>query len=116
VHQFFAGILPELGGKDEWIVKQFTKYMEWNSMTEFIGVEQGVFDYFVTHDDEDSRRWVRDTMHSFAKKNQNPPASLQFILPGLRHGHDSPGGYVLLGCFRSWGSKISTMGSPNHLA
>jgi hypothetical protein len=68
VHQFFAGILPELSGKDEWIVKQFTKYMEWNSMTEFIGVEQGIFDYFVTHDDEDSRRWVRDTMHSFAKK------------------------------------------------
>ncbi len=68
VHQFFIDFLPELSAKDEWIVRQFTKYLEWNAMTEFIGFEQGIFDYFVTDDDEDSRRWVRDTMHSFAKK------------------------------------------------
>ena len=39
-------------------------------MAEFTGLEEGIFDFFVTHDDEDTRRWVRDTMQSFAEKIQ----------------------------------------------
>jgi hypothetical protein len=71
VHQFFASILPELSDekdKDKWIVKQFTQYLEWNGMAEFTGLEEGIFDFFVTHDDEDTRQWVRDTVQSFAEK------------------------------------------------
>ena len=66
VHQLFHRLLPGLRDKDKLIVEQFTKYLEANSMAGFVGFEQEVFDYFVTHDDEDSRRWVRDAVASFA--------------------------------------------------
>jgi len=82
MHQFFATrvlVLPELSDKDKWIVQQFTQYLEWNNMAEFTGLEEGIFDFFVTHDDEDTRRWVRDTMQSFAKR----------ILDGLQAFDDS---------------------------
>jgi hypothetical protein len=68
VHQFFVRILPELSGKDKWIVQQFAQYLEWSGMTEFTGFEEGIFVFFVTHEDEDTRKWVRDTMQSFAEK------------------------------------------------
>jgi hypothetical protein len=68
VHQFFVGILPELSGKNKWVAQQFVQYLEWIGMTEFTGFEEGNFVFFVTHEDEDTRRWVRDTMQSFADK------------------------------------------------
>ena len=39
-------------------------------LAEFTGLEEGMFNFFVTHDDEDTRRWVRDTVQSFAEKIQ----------------------------------------------
>ena len=73
VHRFFIGILPNLSDKDKWLVEQFTQYLEWNSMTEFTGFEEEMFDFFVTHDDEDTgtKKWVRDTMQAFANKILN---------------------------------------------
>ncbi len=68
VHRFFVSILPELSGQSKWIVEQFTKYLEWNSMAEFTGFENEIFDYFFRHDDEDTRKWVRDTVEAFAVK------------------------------------------------
>jgi hypothetical protein len=73
VHRFFVGLLPGLSDKDKWLVEQFTQYLEWNSMTEFTGFEEGMFDFFVTRDDEDAvtKKWVRDTMEAFADKILN---------------------------------------------
>ena len=68
VHQFFVGILPELCGKDKWIVEQFTQYLEGIGMAEFAGLEQEIFDYFITHDDEEERQRVRGIVQSFAEK------------------------------------------------
>jgi len=70
VHQFFVEMSPKLNGQDEWIVKQFTQYLEEIGMAEFTGFEQEVFDYFNTHDDEDVRQMVRGTMLAFAAKIQ----------------------------------------------
>lgn len=68
VHHFFTGILTELSGKSEFIVKQFIQYLEWNSMADFIGFEKEIFDFFFTHDDDETRVWVRDTIQAFAEK------------------------------------------------
>jgi uncharacterized protein YktB (UPF0637 family) len=74
-HRFFKNLSDELGDeltpKDKWLIEQFTQYLEWIGMAEFIGLEQGMFNYFATCIDdrnEDDRRWVRGTMRSFAEK------------------------------------------------
>jgi hypothetical protein len=75
VHRFFKNLSDELGDeltpKDKWLIEQFTQYLEWIGMAEFIGLEQGMFDYFATRIDdrnEDDRQWVCGTMRSFAEK------------------------------------------------
>ena len=73
VHRFFVGLLPGLSDQDKWLVEQFTQYLEWNSMTEFTGFEEGMFDFFVIRDDEYAvtKEWVRSTMKAFADKILN---------------------------------------------
>jgi hypothetical protein len=75
VHRFFKNLSDELGDeltpKDKWLIEQFTQYLEWIGMAEFIGLEQGMFEYFATRIDdrnEDDRQWVCGTMRSFAEK------------------------------------------------
>jgi len=82
IHRFFVGILPELSDTNKWLVKQFTQYLEWISMAEFTGFKPEVFDYFIAHDDEEIRKWVRDTMQAFAEK-------LQPKLYNLAHFYDA---------------------------
>ncbi len=84
VHQFFIGILSKLSDQDKWLVEQFTQYLEWNNMTEFTGFEKGMFDFFVTREDEDTstKKWVRDTMQAFADKVLN-------VTEGLRSFNDT---------------------------
>jgi len=73
VHQFFANhlpiLLPNLKGKDKWLVEQFTQYLEWIGMTEFVGFEESVFEFFV-HEEKDPRvkQWMRDAMRALAKQ------------------------------------------------
>jgi hypothetical protein len=72
IHRFFK-TLPDdaLTDIDRWIVGQFTQYLEWIGMAEFLGFEQGMFDYFVAHPDdrdESDRRWIRSAMQSLAKR------------------------------------------------
>ena len=73
VHQFFANrlpiLLPNLPGKDKWLVEQFTQYLEWTGMTEFVGFEESVFEFFV-HEEKDPRvkQWIRDTMRTLAEQ------------------------------------------------
>jgi len=70
IHRFFVGILPELSDKNKWLVKQFIQYLEWINMADFTGFKPEIFDYFIAHDDEEIRKWVRDTMKKFAEKLQ----------------------------------------------
>ena len=70
IHRFFVQILPELNDKNKWLVNQFTDYLERISMAEFTGFNPEVFDYFIRHDDEDVRKWVKDKMIGFAEKIQ----------------------------------------------
>lgn len=70
VHRFFTGILPELNDKNKWLVTQFIQYLEWTNMADFTGFKTDVFDYFVAHDDEEIRKWVRHTMQGFGEALQ----------------------------------------------
>jgi len=69
VHQFFANLLPDLQGKDKWLVEQFRQYLEWTGMTEFVGFEESVFEFLV-HEEKDPRvkQWIRDTMCALAEQ------------------------------------------------
>jgi hypothetical protein len=69
VHRFFVTLLPELKDKNKWLVEQFTQYLEWTGMTEFVGFEEGIFEFFVHGEkDPDTKKWVRDTMKALAEK------------------------------------------------
>jgi hypothetical protein len=69
VHKFFVALLPDLRDKNKWLVEQFTQYLEWTGMTEFVGFEEGIFEFFVHSDkDPDAKKWVRDTMRALAEK------------------------------------------------
>ena len=70
IHSFFNSILAELGDKNKWLVKQFTQYLEWNSMAKFTGFKPDIFDYFIAHDNDVIRKWVRNTMKEFAETIQ----------------------------------------------
>jgi hypothetical protein len=39
-------------------------------MSGFTGFQRDHFDYFLLHDDDDARRWVRDQMVDFADRVQ----------------------------------------------
>lgn len=66
VHRFFLDLHARLSGRDAWLVQQWTQYLAWIGMAACTGFEQGIFDYFVAHDDDDTRLWVRDTVDAFA--------------------------------------------------
>jgi hypothetical protein len=68
IHHFFSGLPPKQEGEKKWIVDQFTQYLEYTNMADFIGFKGEMFDFFFTTDDEEIRVWVRDTLGSFGKK------------------------------------------------
>ncbi len=69
IHQFFRNLSAVLiDEKDEWIVGQFTQYLEYWGLAEFAGFIPDMFDYFKAHDDDDVRLIIRSTISSFAKK------------------------------------------------
>jgi hypothetical protein len=69
VHQFFATCLPDLSGKDKWLVEQFNQYLEWEGMTEFAGFEEWMFEFFVREEkDAEEKRLIRRTMERFGEK------------------------------------------------
>jgi hypothetical protein len=67
VHRFFLDLRPRLQGLEAWLVQQFTEYLEVIGMNDFCGFRQDFFDYFFTHDDEDTRKWVKHNMEAFAR-------------------------------------------------
>jgi len=71
IHFFFNELLPNVNRRDYWLIKQFTQYLEWINMTEFTGFNTEIFDYFITHEDKDLRKWVKVNMQSFGEKLQS---------------------------------------------
>jgi hypothetical protein len=67
VHRFFLDLRPRLQGLEAWLVQQFTEYLEVIGMNDFCGFRQDFFDYFFTHDDEDTRKWVKHNMEAFSR-------------------------------------------------
>jgi hypothetical protein len=67
IHRFFLDLRPRLQGLEAWLVQQFTEYLEVIGMNDFCGFRQDFFDYFFTHDDEDTRKWVKHNMETFAR-------------------------------------------------
>ena len=109
VHRFFLDAKAELrlSGKNKWLVEQFTQYLEWNGMSDFAGLEEGVFEYFVTRDDPDTRTWVRGTVTALAeavgkKLEKRHPFYSAFGVGRLSQGHCwaafGPSG----GAYRQW--------------
>jgi hypothetical protein len=70
IHRFFVTLTLRLNdAKSKWLVGQFTQYLEWTGMTEFVGFKEEMFEFFVSSErDPDTKKWVRDTVDALADK------------------------------------------------
>jgi hypothetical protein len=59
-------LLPELTGVSEFLKEQFIQFLEYSVMSGFTGFQTEHFRYFLLHDDDDARRWIREQVDSFA--------------------------------------------------
>jgi hypothetical protein len=66
LHSPFRGLLPRLDGIPKFLVEQFIQFLEYSGMTGFTGFQIDHFHYFLLHDDEDARHWIREQVSSFA--------------------------------------------------
>jgi hypothetical protein len=68
IHGFFDRLLPRLTDlpSAKLLVEQFIEFLEYTGMTEFNGFRPEHFRYFLLHDDDDARRWIRDQVGYFA--------------------------------------------------
>jgi hypothetical protein len=76
IHGFFGSLLPLLtdASPEGLLVRQFMQFLEYSGMSEFTGFRPDHFHYFLLHEDEDARLWIREQMKYFAIRVQ---ASLQ---------------------------------------
>jgi len=83
IHSLFKTFLPGLANPaSQMLVKQFIEFLEYSGMSGFTGFRREHFDYFVLHDDDESRRWVLDQVRDFASQ-------VQAILRGFAPFYDS---------------------------
>jgi hypothetical protein len=70
VHEFVVTLRHELENtKSKWLLGQFAQYLEWTGMTEFVGLEEGMFEFFAQSEkDSDMKKWVRGAVASLADK------------------------------------------------
>jgi hypothetical protein len=68
IHGFFRDLLPKLtnASSAKLLVGQFIEYLEYTGMTEFNGFQIEHFRYFLLHDDDDARSWIRNQVDYFA--------------------------------------------------
>jgi hypothetical protein len=66
IHSFFRHLLPSLTGAAKLLAEQFVQYLEYSEMSGFTGFRREHFEYFLSHDDDDARRWVRAQFDDFA--------------------------------------------------
>ena len=80
VHRFFMTLVSGLSDKNKLLVEQFIQYLRWQSMSEFTGFEEGMFEFFVRDEkDVDTKKWIRDTIGLFAEKVLHNPNGLQAL-------------------------------------
>ena len=71
IHSFFRALLPQMtDSSSRLLVSQFVQFLEFSAMSEFTGFQLDHFHYFLMHDDDDARRWVREQVESFAAQVQ----------------------------------------------
>jgi hypothetical protein len=75
IHAFFRNLLLSLTdksrlGDSRLLGKQFTQFLEYSRMSGFTGFQRDHFDYFLLHDDDEARRWVRGQVEDFAARAQ----------------------------------------------
>lgn len=71
VHSVFCKLKSALTDTALLLAEQFIQYLEYNGMSGFTGFRPEHFNYFVLHDDDDARRWIRDQVGHFADKVQS---------------------------------------------
>jgi hypothetical protein len=85
VHGFFQNLLPKLTDASSLLlVRQFIQFLEYSDMGGFTGFQRDHFDYFLLHDDNDARRWVRGQVEDFAARVQT---ELHKVDPFYEHCH-----------------------------
>ena len=69
IYTFFKSEIELLSKTKQTITKfllgQFTEYLDMANLTEFTGFDSEFFDYFFYHDNEESRKWVKNKINSF---------------------------------------------------
>jgi len=71
VRGFFHNILPSLTDASTLLlVTQFIQFLEYSDMSGFTGFQPEHFNYFLLHDDDEARRWVRGQVEDFADRVQ----------------------------------------------
>lgn len=70
IHTFFRSLANDtIDTKSEWLVEQFTQYLEWTGMTEFVGFSESMFEFFVRSDrDPDMKRSVRGAIEGLGDR------------------------------------------------
>ena len=70
VHRLFRRLRPRLSGIPSLLVGQLAEYLEYSNLSGFIGFRREHFDYFLTHDDEEARQWVKSQVEDLAQRIQ----------------------------------------------
>jgi hypothetical protein len=80
IHGFFERLLARLTNAPaaKLLVEQFIEFLEYSGMSEFTDFRLDHFHYFLLHDDDDARRWIREQVKYFATAVQ---ASLHQFAP-----------------------------------
>lgn len=86
IHKFFYQLNQKLNDTDRFIVNQFVQYLGWINMSEFLGFKTEFFDYFISRNDEEVRKWVHQQMQSFAEKFQSLLIKLDPFYEGIDVG------------------------------
>ena len=70
VHKLFVKLMhQQKDTQSQWLLDQFTQYLEWTGMTEFVGFREEMFEFFVQGEkDPDTKKWVRATVEALADK------------------------------------------------
>lgn len=69
VHRLFGSFLPSMTDTaSRLLVKQFIQFLEYSGMSGFTGFRREHFDYFVLHDDDDTRCWILEQVEDFASQ------------------------------------------------
>jgi len=88
IHDFFYRLLPKLpNSSTQLLVSQFVQFLEYSGMSGFTGFRREHFEYFLLHDDEDSRLWVLDQINEVATLLLNTLRKFSTFYDGFEIGN-----------------------------